>query len=50
MAKKVKPGKLRGNTVPNSLTADENDYTLNIIGGMSYSLEGLRGRAGRVPY
>ena len=41
MAKKVKPGKLRGNTVPNSLTADENDYTLNIIGGMSYSLDDL---------
>ena len=44
MAKKVKPGKLRGNTVPNSLTADENDYTLNIIGGMSYSLDDLAQR------
>ena len=41
MAKTVKPGKLRGNTVPNSLTADKNDYTLTIIGGMSYSLNDL---------
>lgn len=41
MAKNVKPGKLRGNTNPNLLTADENDYTLSIIGGMSYSLKDL---------
>lgn len=41
MAKKVKPGKLRGNTNPNNLTADENDYTLSIIGGMSYDLDQL---------
>uniref|UniRef100_UPI002729CDB5 hypothetical protein n=1 Tax=uncultured Parabacteroides sp. TaxID=512312 RepID=UPI002729CDB5 len=41
MAKTVKPGKLRGNTVPNSLTADKNDYTLTIIGGMSYGLNDL---------
>lgn len=41
MAKKVKPGKLRGNTYPNKLTADENDSTLNIIGGMSYGLNDL---------
>lgn len=41
MAKKVKPGKLRGNTVPNKLTADENDWTLNLLGGMSYSLPDL---------
>lgn len=39
MAKKVKPGKLRGNTNPNNLTDDENDYTLSIIGGMSYGLD-----------
>lgn len=41
MAKKVKPGKLRGNTYPNKLTKDENDSTLNIIGGMSYGLSDL---------
>lgn len=41
MAKKVKPGKLRGNTNPNNLTADENDYTLSIIGGMTYTLDDL---------
>lgn len=41
MAKKVKPGKLRGNTYPNKLTKDENDSTLNIIGGMSYGLNDL---------
>lgn len=41
MAKKVKPGKLRGNTNPNLLTKDKNDYTLNIIGGMSYGLTEL---------
>lgn len=41
MAKKVKPGKLRGTTVPNKLTKDENDWILNIIGGMSYGLTDL---------
>ncbi|WP_304248217.1 DUF4469 domain-containing protein [Parabacteroides gordonii] len=41
MAKKVKPGKLRGNTYPNKLTKEENDSTLNIIGGMSYGLNDL---------
>lgn len=41
MAKNVKPGKLRGNTYPNKLTKDENDSTLNIIGGMSYGLSDL---------
>lgn len=41
MAKKVKPGKLRGNTYPNKLTKDENDSTLNIIGGMSYGLNDI---------
>lgn len=41
MAKKVKPGMLRGNTNENKLTADKNDYTLSIIGGMSYSLSDL---------
>lgn len=41
MAKKVKPGMLRGNTNENKLTADKNDSTLNIIGGMSYGLNGL---------
>lgn len=41
MAKKVKPGMLRGNTNENKLTADKNDYTLSIIGGMSYDLSGL---------
>ena len=38
MAKKVKPGKLRGNTRPNELTPDPNDFTLQLIGGMKYSL------------
>lgn len=41
MAKKVKPGKLRGNTYPNKLTKEEHDSTLNIIGGMSYGLSDL---------
>ncbi|WP_293670767.1 DNA-binding domain-containing protein [uncultured Parabacteroides sp.] len=41
MAKKVKPGKLRGQTNLNNLTTDENDYTLSIIGGMTYSLDDL---------
>lgn len=41
MAKKVKPGMLRGNTNENKLTADQNDYTLSIIGEMSYGLNGL---------
>lgn len=41
MAKKVKPGMLRGNTNENKLTADQNDYTLSIIGGMSYNLSDL---------
>ena len=41
MAKKVKPGKLRGNTYENKLTKDEHDYVLNIIGGMSYGLRDL---------
>lgn len=41
MAKKVKPGMLRGNTNENKLTADKNDYTLSIIGGMSYGLNDL---------
>lgn len=41
MAKNVKPGMLRGNTNENKLTADKNDYTLNIIGGMSYGLNEL---------
>lgn len=41
MAKKVKPGMLRGNTNENKLTADKNDYTLSIIGGMSYGLSDL---------
>lgn len=41
MAKKVKPGMLRGNTYENKLTADQNDYTLSIIGGMSYGLSDL---------
>ena len=38
MAKKVKPGKLRGNTRPNDLTPDPNDFTLQLSGGMKYSL------------
>ena len=38
MAKKVKPGKLRGNTTPNLLTDDPNDFILQLIGGMKYSL------------
>lgn len=38
MRKKVKPGKLRGNTVPNLLTPNLNDFTLQLIGGMKYSL------------
>ena len=38
MAKKVKPGKLRGNTTPNLLTENPNDYTLQLAGGMKYSL------------
>lgn len=41
MAKNVKPGMLRGNTNENKLTADKNDYTLTIIGGMSYGLNDL---------
>ncbi len=41
MAKTVKPGKLRGNTYPNAVTPDPDDYTLSIIGGMSYSLRDL---------
>lgn len=41
MAKNVKPSKLRGNTYPNKLTKEENDSTLNIIGGMSYGLSDL---------
>lgn len=41
MAKTVKPGKLRGYTYPNAVTPDPNDYTLSIIGGMSYSLQNL---------
>lgn len=41
MAKNVKPGKLRGNTNLNAVTADPNDYVLTIIGGMSYSLKDL---------
>ena len=36
MAKKVKSNILRGNTNENKLIADKNDYTLNIIEGMSY--------------
>ena len=38
MAKKVKPGKLRGNTTPNLLSDDPNDFILQLIGGMKYSL------------
>ena len=38
MCKKVKPGKLRGNTTPNELTTNPNDFTLQLIGGMKYSL------------
>lgn len=41
MAKKVKPGVLRGNTYENKLTADKNDHTLVIIGGMAYDLTAL---------
>ena len=38
MRRKVKPGKLRGNTMPNELTLNPNDFTLQLIGGMKYSL------------
>ncbi len=38
MAKKVKPGKLRGKTAPNYLTENPNDFTLQLEGGMKYSL------------
>ncbi len=38
MAKKVKPGKLRGNTTPNALTPNPNDFVLQLTGGMKYSL------------
>lgn len=41
MAKKVKPGKLRGNTTPNYLTKDANDYILQLEGGMAYSLHDI---------
>lgn len=38
MPKKVKPGKLRGNTTPNLLTENPNDFILQLAGGMKYSL------------
>ena len=41
MAKKVKPGKLRGNTTPNLLTEDPNDFILQLIGGMKYDLSDI---------
>lgn len=36
MAKKVKPGKLRGNTTPNLLTENPNDYTRQLEVGKRY--------------
>lgn len=36
MAKKVKPGKLRGNTTPNLLTENPNDYTRQLEVGKCY--------------
>lgn len=38
MAKKAKHRKLHVNTTPNLLTDDPNDFTLQLIGGMKYSL------------
>ena len=36
MAKKVKPGKLRGKTTPNLLTENPNDYTRQLEVGKRY--------------